>query len=68
MVFFLLNALKIADSEVTLLHVPEECIPPFIIFRSHGNTCTEHEQYNGVQGYKAIPAQNMYSTMVCKVT
>jgi len=47
--------LKIADSEVTLLHVPEDCKPPFIIFRLHDNTCTEHVQYNGVQGYKAIP-------------
>ena len=53
--FFQLNMLKIADSEVTLLHVPEDCKPPFIIFRLHDNTCTEHVQYNGVQGYKAIP-------------
>jgi len=26
-----------------------------IIFRLHDNSCTEHVQYNGVQGYKAIP-------------
>jgi len=49
--FFRLNVLKTADSEVTLLHVPEDCIAPFVIFRLHDNTCTEHVQYNGVHGY-----------------
>jgi hypothetical protein len=39
---FQLNVLKIAYSEATLLHVPEDCTPPFIIFGLPDNTCTEH--------------------------